>query len=648
MHNFIYFQISTELSTQVDALKNSLGKTISSCEERINEITDVYEKSNKSLVTQLQLAEENTKINLEKKVQLETEIITLKETVHSLEENAKISDTERIQLKNDLLKLFDELHSTNDALAVQSASKTERDELVKELQQQIIEERVTLNKNISILQLKDEKNKTKIHDLIRALHDKDTLLTDAKMSNNECKKLFEKDEQELSAQINVLNATVHAQNNELESLGIMKKNYHEQMELSNSQQLSLDECRTEINNILKEKTDLEKKLNEFMLSLADVTQDLVLAKSDNHKLAAEQIVLSKKLEKLEDIETKLQINLTEKLSQSKMNAQLLEENAVLTQTNTSLIESQKLSDEKLQQVLELVKSNQLTIAEAQTQFKKNKEEIESISHQNEDLKVQNSILPSSYSDLLEKQTQTIAALKSNKDELTVLHKENINLKQICQERADNLVTIYDCFSDIGYEVGSNSTDTTTTDNLVEAVIKEISQHKLKIGDVEQYKLKIRELQNQLHDLQLDQEDRKKLKENLGLSETFCVKKEKSCEIDSGQTVLDSPLCAMYEEKIADLNAAIYKYDEKYAILKEEMQQISMQEKENKTAVAILKAKLMKNRETTAIQEKEWLTEKQVLIRERNAAENRVTETRIELEGKLEKMKDKMVSSFLFI
>lgn len=76
-------------------------------------------------------------------------------------------------------------------------------------------------------------------------------------------------------------------------------------------------------------------------------------------------------------------------------------------------------------------------------------------------------------------------------------------------------------------------------------------------------------------------------------------------------------------------------------LKQKYEALCQTEKDLSKAVAILQAKLIKHRENSVQQEKEWKLEREKIMTENN---ERVKEVRIEMEGKLEKMKAKMVSN----
>lgn len=69
--------------------------------------------------------------------------------------------------------------------------------------------------------------------------------------------------------------------------------------------------------------------------------------------------------------------------------------------------------------------------------------------------------------------------------------------------------------------------------------------------------------------------------------------------------------------------------------------------EQQKAIAIFRAKLIKEREASKTAETTWTAERTQYETELRTAENRVTETRSELEGKLEKMKTRMVSWLYF-
>lgn len=85
-----------------------------------------------------------------------------------------------------------------------------------------------------------------------------------------------------------------------------------------------------------------------------------------------------------------------------------------------------------------------------------------------------------------------------------------------------------------------------------------------------------------------------------------------------------------------------------AQLKSECEELMRVSDENSKSIAIFRAKLMKERENSAAAEKAWAAERARHESEQKASEIRVTETRSELEGKLEKMKCRMVSCFFLL
>lgn len=94
----------------------------------------------------------------------------------------------------------------------------------------------------------------------------------------------------------------------------------------------------------------------------------------------------------------------------------------------------------------------------------------------------------------------------------------------------------------------------------------------------------------------------------------------------------------YVKLEADLKIALSDLESKIL----ECEQAKEREKQMTNDIKILSAKLTKHRETSLRKEGEWEIEKASLM---ESADRKIKENRLELEGKLEKMKAKMVSFF---
>lgn len=347
---------------------------------------------------------------------------------------------------------------------------------------------------------------------------------------------------------------------------------------------------------------------------------------------------------------------------TKQNEQLLQQTQLITDKSTEiqdlrqqLKDQSKHSNEKYEDLQSKLKAAQTVANDLNEQLKQSKDAAAKVSQELADSRKDVIGMTSEIKNV----TKTIEQLEADKKELAL---QISNSKAKCEELGDNKISLVENMDTfvkrikrLEEEKEELARDVVVAmsfkDRLIElehevaertTIIQELEQRFAELGalfgvegspsnsDVIQVVQRLQETQQkELHEqqiaLQAERENTAKLSTEL---ETL---QSNSTEV-SNKTIskLKSELALITADR-NELNSNLEDY------VKLDMDQ--------KQSISIFRAKLLKERENAAAAQLAWNAERAQHLVELKASENRVTETRSELEGKLEKMKSRMVSFF---
>lgn len=374
------------------------------------------------------------------------------------------------------------------------------------------------------------------------------------------------------------------------------------------------QLRTEIVSIERENCQLKDSVERLQVELNSIGERVLKCKENNERLSSESIELSREKEQLNDT-IKMLTDQKEQLHQD------------ATAVTAQLEQSQRMCTE-----LTAVNQNQ-----DQTYRK----QLESIAVQRSELECRAKMLSDNLSDVTTElhnlKQDHIHVNKLNAQLTTELESLAVDHKQAIESAADNCRTLT-LKSDTTIADLNAERDTWTKCRL--ALERELCDAKdensrltdassklnLAIGrlDVERTNLS-----GELEAARQECQTSKKIAEDLQI-------KWKRLEVEIREN----------QQKSAQLEAQVKQLTgerEQQAMTNDakKYEALCQTEKDLSKAVAILQAKLIKHRENSVQQQKDWNVEREKIVAE---SDERVKEVRIEMEGKLEKMKAKMVSN----
>lgn len=550
---------------------------------------------------------------------LEKKILNLETNVADLE-TAKQAESEEFERKK--LDFEEQLRLATKTVCDQEAKLSSTTEMFEQLRTSSAQATNDAKRTQDELKLKNSVADDNLVELSNELAEAKQALTECQQQLVVVLEVLER-ERELSAdQIEALQTDIKDKNRELETL---KPMYDELRKQNESQGTAAEDRDRQIQNIIREKTELEQRLIALTASTTDVNTLLENARKRNVALAAERDRFSVSLQQLQDDYKLAGIANSQQLTQLQSEcdrcesnlAEIKAENGRLIQTNAALIETERTAT-----------ADRSVAAEKMSEFSKR---IRALEQEKDELArdVQVAMQYRERVELLEAEKETEKHQKQcvDSDAMIKLRDEYAR----CQAGLLSMnVMLTRYFDDV-----KPDPDNAGDDDPLATVTKQIERLQLR---------------DRVNDDKLEQEI-VQLKENCeSVTESLERLTTEYAALRTGKddelAKLRMELSVANSERTISMAGVERECDQlrtELAASKAESdkwkESVTAIDAENQQSVAILRAKLMKTREQTD----EWQKKCSQYENDVQRAEARVTETRIELEGKLEKMKGKMVS-----
>lgn len=512
--------------------------------------------------------------------------------------------------------------------------------------EEVIELKVNLSANIE-LQNEYEKATSELGEcsgrLLQATSalqvSKDTALASAALNSAEIAKLQQN--------IDSLLKIIQEKDEELATLRDLKSEHEQILNVKETQTIEITNFQEQISQILLEKSKLQEQVSQLAVSVSDVNDQLNSARSSNTKLTIERQELSQQIELAYTELKSVQLDSSEKLKS------LQTECESLTQTCAVL---KHKTDELTNINRELLSKDNASCAEKKLASEKMAaflERIHALEKEKDELDRDVSVAM--------KHRMRVEELQLQLEEMSLVQKEHTRLQQ---DYADMQLSLSELSESLNDElkkqsIVKNESEADFYKNPAKYVVQTIDHiQRIKEDQMQEYKNEISGMKQQLESLESVQKDNIHLKEtcsavttNLNkISKDYVeLKKAQADEMVEMRLQIER-LKQEHQQEVNQNNQGYAEQNKQYESLqleadkwKGKYEAAILADCDKGKSIAILNAKLKQHRTLTDKKTEQWQAERDELQNNVKLAESRVTETRMELEGKLEKMKIKMVS-----
>lgn len=592
LHDAEKLNISTILDNEIKALK---------FDKLVKDFTVIEEKLKILKKQQTEVCQENIQKNV---------------LVDELQQKLEVSEKLILQLKSNLLQSTEEVIELKMKLSANIELQSEYEKATRELG----ECSGRLSETTSAVQLS-----------------KDTALATAALNSTEIAKL-----QQI---IDSVRRTIQEKDEELATLRDVKSDHEKILHVNEIQTKDITNFQEQISQILLEKSKLQEQVSQLTASVSDVSEQLNSARSNNTQLTIEGQELSQKIELAYTQLKSVQLDSSEKLKSLQAECDSLTQTCAVMKHKTDELTN---SNRELQAKDKAACVEKTLASEKMAAFL---ERIHALEKEKEELDRDVSVAM--------KHRTSVEELQHKLDEMALVQEDHLRLQQDYAEMQLSLSEL----SESLYEqlkqqpIVKYESEADFDKNPVKYITQHIERLQLiKEDQMREYKNEISVMKQQLEALGSVQEDNIQLKESCSAVTASLEKITR--DYIALKTAQADEIVEMRSqiERLEQEEQVVKKNNQRYVELKtqyESMQLAADQWKEkyeaailadrdNCQSIAILNAKLLKHRTLKDQETEEWKAERNQLRNDCKLAESRVTETRMELEGKLEKMKNKMV------